>query len=379
MRILHLDPDDMDNPYSGGGPVRTYEIYRRLAARHEITVLTPTFEGSQPERIRDGIRYVRLGRKVGNHGSSHHLTFLAALPRAVRRFDYDLLVEDTMPPCSTTWTPWFARRSSPLISSVQWWHAYTYTQRLKLPFHWGQQRAVRSYDHFVVLTDQMRKTILAANPKANCRVIANGIDSDLFDQPIGIPGALGQGILYVGRIEIGAKGLDLLMAAVGSIAPERRPHLTIAGLGPSGEQRALDKLIDQHHLRGSVTQVGKVTAAERNRLLQACRFLVMPSRMETFGMTIAEANAAGRAALTFDIGPMNEVSSAAVPRVAAFDIAAYGRGIGRLMSMPDAELIDMGRACRAWARQYDWDKVAAAQEAFYGEVLRAHADRGTRA
>jgi phosphatidyl-myo-inositol alpha-mannosyltransferase len=80
MRILHIDPDDIDNPLSGGGPRRTYEIYRRLAARHEIVVLTPTFSGSTKEKVREGIRYLRLGRRIGDHGSSHHITFFLRYP-----------------------------------------------------------------------------------------------------------------------------------------------------------------------------------------------------------------------------------------------------------------------------------------------------------
>src|SRR5262245_24504969 len=102
MRILHIDPDDIDNPMGGGGPIRTFEICRRLAARHEITVLTPTFEGSTPELMREGVRYVRVGRKLGDHGSSHHITFFFALPAAIRRRQFDLLVEDFMPPLGPT-------------------------------------------------------------------------------------------------------------------------------------------------------------------------------------------------------------------------------------------------------------------------------------
>src|SRR5689334_17831136 len=132
MRILHLDPDDIDNPLSGGGPLRTYEIYRRLAKRHEITVLTPTFEGSTPEVVRDGIRYIRLGRKIRNHGSSHHITFFCGLPKAVRSFDYDLLVEDFMPPASTTLNPLFAK--APVVASVQWFFAEALSRQYKLPF-----------------------------------------------------------------------------------------------------------------------------------------------------------------------------------------------------------------------------------------------------
>lgn len=366
MRILHLDPDDVDNPLSGGGPVRTLEIYKRLARRHEITVLTPTFPGSTAETVRDGIRYLRLGRKIGDHGSSHHLTFLAALPAAVRRYDYELLVEDTMPPASATWTPLFRRSAVPLIASVQWWFAAYYTRRLKLPFHWGEQFGIRLYKHFVVLTEQMRRTIEGRHRGADCRVIPNGVDAGLFTLPLRV----GDSILYLGRLEIRAKGLDLLLTSLATLEPPRRPRLIVAGSGDG--QAELDHQITQLGLRPWITQVGKVDSVERARLLESCRFTVMPSRDETFGMTIAEANAAGKVALTFDAWPMNEVAAPDSPRATAFDPASYAHEIGRLMDLPDASLLALGDRCRAWARRFDWDVVATAQEQFYEEVHARH-------
>lgn len=370
MKILHLDPDDIGNPLSGGGPVRTLEIYRRLAARHDITVLTPTFPGSTPEMVRDGIRYLRLGRKIRNHGSSHHLTFLAALPAAVRRFDYDLLVEDTMPPCSATWTPLFRRGKAPLIASVQWWFAHHYTRRLKLPFHWGEHYGIRLYRNFVVLSEQMKATIGRRHPAADCRVIPNGVDSALFDLPIRI----GADILYIGRIEIWAKGLDLLLESLATIPESERPRLVIAGMG-NGQQQ-LDETIDRLKLAPWIRKVGKVDAKARAQLLQDCRFTVMPSRDETFGMTIAEANAAGKIALVFDAGPMNEVAAPECPRVPPFDALAYGQEIRRLMALSPAALAGAGERCRMWARKYDWDHVAAQQEAYYMEVVAKHRGLG---
>ena len=379
MKILHLDPDDLDNPLSGGGPVRTFEIYRRLARRHDVTVLTPTFPGSEPECVRDGVRYVRLGRRIGDHGSSHHLTFLAALPAAVRRFEYDLLVEDTMPPCSTTWTPFFARRSAPLVASVQWWMAEIYTERLKLPFHWGQSVGLRLYRHFIALTEQMRGTILAGQPRARIEVIPNGVDADLFHQPIVRDDeGLGRGILYIGRIDYHNKGLDLLLEALARLPAGRRPHLTMAGHGNATESALLDAQIERLGLRDGITLLGKVDAATRARLLRECRFTVMPSRLDTFGMTIAEANAAGRIALVFDKWPMNEVSAPRVERVPAFDVAAYAAAIDRLTAMPDLVLIRLGEHCRNWARRYDWDVVASAQESFYLDAMYWHRRGETR-
>lgn len=362
MRILHLDPDDIDNPLSGGGPRRTLEIYRRLARRHEITVLTPTFEGSTAEKHRDGIRYLRLGRKLGDHGSSHHITFLASLPRAVRRFDADLLVEDFMPPFSATWTPLFRRRGTPLIASVQWFFARSYTERLKLPFHWGEEYGVRLYKHFVVLTEAMKQQIESRHPRADCRIIGNGVDDALF----GVPARPGRGLLYLGRVEIMAKGLDLLLEAYARIPEAQREPLTIAGTLQDGA--ALEALLDRFGLRAWVRLTGPYDAAQRLQLLQSARLVLMPSRTETFGMTIAEANAAARPVLIWDLAPMNEVASASSLRVRPFDVEAYSAAIQQVLAMPDEELMQRGAAARQHATQWNWDAVAAAQESFYRDV-----------
>jgi len=372
MRILHLDPDDMDNPLAGGGPVRTFEICRRLARRHEVTVLTPTFPGSTPELVREGVRYVRLGRRVREHGSSMHITFALALPRAVRRFEHDLLVEDFMPPSSATWTPLFRRRDRPMVASVQWFFARRYTEWLKLPFHWGEEYGVRLYDHFVVLTEAMRERITSRSPSADCRVIPNGVDDALFGvDPVSV--AQGRGVLFLGRTEIDAKGIDLLLQALARLPEATRPPLTIAGTVQDGPR--LEALVDQLGLRAWVTLTGSYDAARRLQLLRDCRVVAMPSRHETFGMTLAEANAAGRLAVIWDRVPMNEVAAPACPRVAPYDVDAYAAALSTLLQASDVELDARGESARAWARQYDWDTVAAAQEAFYLDVAERFAAR----
>jgi len=371
MRILHLDPDDMGNPLSGGGPVRTYEIYKRLARRHEVTVLTPTFEGSTREMHRDGIRYLRLGRKIRDHGSSHHITYLMSLPGAVRRFDHDLLVEDFMPPASSTWTPWFRHRDRPLIASVQWFFARAYTEKLKLPFHWGEEYGVRMYDYFVVLTEAMRERIRGRHAGASCRVIANGVDEALF-QTAAVPG---RGILYLGRIEIAAKGIDLLLAAYARIPEAERQPLTLAGTVQ--EPAALQALIEKFELQRWVSVPGSYDPITRLRLLEGCRFVVMPSRTETFGMTIAEANAAARQTVIWDRAPMNEVASPSSPRVRAFDIDAYAAAMRELLAIPSPHLAQLGEDTRRHARRWDWNAAADAQESFYLEVMELQ-QRGRR-
>jgi glycosyltransferase involved in cell wall biosynthesis len=376
MRILHLDPDDMDNPLAGGGPVRTYEICRRLARRHEVTVLTPTFPGSTPEHERDGIRYLRLGRKVGDHGSSHHLTYLAALPRAVRRFPHDLLVEDFMPPCSVTWAPFFLPRPRARVASVQWFYARDYTAWLKLPFHWGEHVGLRMHRHFVVLSEQMQQLITRRRPGAVCRLLPNGVDPGLFE----IEPTVGRELLFLGRLDVETKGIDLLLQALAQVPEAVRPTLLLAGNNQF--PAVLAGWIERTGTGPWVRLLGPVDAAGRAEALRRCRAVVMPSRYETFGMVIAEAQAAAKVVVVWDSAPMNEVAGPACIRVPPHDVAAYAAAIGGLVALDDAALLERGLAARAHARRFDWDHIAAGQEAFYAEALeyrRGHADRSRRA
>ncbi|MDZ7813004.1 MAG: glycosyltransferase family 4 protein [Ideonella sp.] len=362
MRILHLDPDDVDNPVSGGGPIRTLQLYRRIAKHHEVTVLTPTFAGSTPELVRDGIRYLRLGHKIRNHGSSHHITYLFKLPAAVRRIAHDLLVEDFMPPCGATHVPLFRRRNAPHIASLQWFSAWDYTRKLKLPFHWGQQVGLKLYDNFIVLTPSMQQTVQRWNPRARTAVIPNGVDDELFQVPI----EAGQGILFLGRVEIGTKGIDLLLESYARLPAERRPRLTIAGT--LQEPELLQACLQRWGLEGQVNLFGRYSPDQRRELLRSHRCLAMPSRIETFGMTIAEANAAGKPAVVWDQAPMNEVSSAACWRVRPYDIEAYSHALMQACAASDHELLCRGAQAREQARRFNWDTVAAAQMAVYEEL-----------
>lgn len=363
MKILHIDPDDMDNPLSGGGPVRTYEIYKRLAKRHQITVLTPTFPGSTPEKFRDGIRYLRLGRKIGDHGSSHHITFFFSFPGALKHHDYDLLVEDFMPPAAVTLSP-FYNRKKPLIASAQWFHTAMLEKQYKLPFRFLERQGIRFYKNFIVLTDRMRIEIGAMTKNANIEVIPNAVDENLFALDINV----GNYILYIGRIGFEDKGLDLLLRAYATIAEPERLPLLVAGDGFQWDR--FNSLVHSLGLANWITTLGKVGPVKRAELLSRCRFVCVPSRIETFGMVILEACASGKPAVLFDRWPMNEVAHpTACEKAEPFDVNSYADAMRRLLRA-DADVIkEKGRLCRKWAERYSWDAIARQQENFYQTVV----------
>ena len=366
MRILHIDPDDIDNPMSGGGPVRTYEIYRRLAKRHEVTVLTPTFDGSTSEKIRDNVRYVRLGKKIRHHASSHHITFFLSLPSAVRRFPHDLLVEDFMPPASATFTPLFAPK--PVIASVQWFFARMLADRYHLPFHLWEHHGLRLYKNFIVQTRAMEATIRKVRPNADIRLIAPGSDDSLFSI---VPNYDSNFVLYMGRIDLAQKGVDLLLQAWARIPAGERLRLVLAGHAEPAVLVEAQALVAQLGLADCVQFVGKKTGAEREALFRDARFVCVPSRDETFGMVILEACAAAKAVVLFDVAPMNEV---AAPHhcevIPPFNVDIYADRAATLSRLHRDELRARGTACRQWAERFSWDAVAHGQEQFYNEVLQ---------
>ena len=70
LKICHLIYDDIANPWlGGGGAVRAMEIYRRLAERHEITLICGLFPGADLEAEIDGIRILRVG-SAASYGRS---------------------------------------------------------------------------------------------------------------------------------------------------------------------------------------------------------------------------------------------------------------------------------------------------------------------
>lgn len=363
MKILHIDPDDIDNPLSGGGPVRTYEIYKRLAKRHEITVLTPTFPGSTPELVRDGIRYIRLGRKIRNHGSSHHITFFFSFPQALKNYDYDLLVEDSMPPACVTLSPFFNRKK-PLIASMQWFHTRVLCKQYKLPFWLVEKYGIKLYKNFIVLTDAMQTQIGSMNKHANIEVIPNAVDQRLY----GVDTGFGDYILYIGRISMEDKGLDLMLKAYALIPESERLPLVIAGDGFQWDE--FNRLAQSLNLSHWIKPVGKVDAVRRAELFANCRFACAPSRVETFCMVILEACAAAKPVALFDTWPMNEVAHpTACEKAPPFDIKAYASAMRRLLTDDDNQMLARGRDCRQWALRYNWDAIALQQEQFYESVV----------
>jgi glycosyltransferase involved in cell wall biosynthesis/O-antigen/teichoic acid export membrane protein len=357
LRILHLGFEDWRKPGSGGGAVRTREVDERLAQRHQVTVLVSRYRGAR-ERVENGVRWVPIGLPLGYWGGI--LSYFAALPFAARRHRADLVVEDFAAPIGSLLPQLWTRR--PLVAVVQWLNAEEKARQYHLPFHLVQRRGVRRHHHFVAMSEDLADRLRSGNPAADVTVVPNGVPRGAFD----VRAERGNDVVFLGRLEIAQKGLDLLLDAVAAVPDELPGRLVLAGDGP--DRRALEVRAQRLGIADRVVFAGRVEGADKLALLAGARLVAMPSRFETFGIVAAEALACGTPVVAFEIPSLREVVAPGTGvLVPAFDVAAFGRALVELAR--DRERVEaMGRQGRAHARRYDWDDVAAQQEAVYLRV-----------
>lgn len=369
LRIVHADTDDLENPLRGGQPVRTFSVNTRLAARHDVTVLTSTYKAARRRVERQGVKYRRLGFRFPGLGLSPHLSFLASLGPAVARLPHDLVVEEFTPPVGFNGLPWWTK--APVILVVQWYFFEQWEHRYRLPFsRWMKQVAkANRYRHVVVQSEAMRRELEPVLPRAIFRKIASGVEESAF-----LPGPQkGEYVLFLGRIDVEHKGLDLLIEAWSHVCGPRKIPLVIAGEGPA--RRELEQQVARDNLQAHVRFIGRIEGAAKTALLARSRLVVMPSRYETFGIAGLEAMAAAKPVVCFDIPHLNEIAMPPwadyAPR---FDPVGLGHAVSNLWIRPE-RCVEMGALARAHAQTFHWDQIARQQENFYLEIYESRHEK----
>jgi glycogen(starch) synthase len=356
MNILHLGFEDPRQPGAGGGSWRAHNINRRLANRHQITVLAHRYPGAQAGRY-DGVLYVPVGIGTGRMAA---LTYWTAVERYARRMSYDVLIEEFGPPVGSGFAPLFAR--APVIGSVQWLFADAMQHKYHLPFLAVQQRALHLYRDLITMTAEMADKLGAEIPGLLTHHVPNGLNDEDF-----VPHENDSGdIVLLGRLDVQQKGLDLALQAVAAL-PNAPGRLLIAGDGP--DRPLVERQIAALGLQSRVMLIGRVEGDAKRELLRRARVLLMPSRHETFGIVALEAFAAGCPVVAFDIPGLREVAVGPAARlVKPYDLPALATAL-REWWFDDGAARAAGSHGPTIARRYSWDAIALRQEAVYREVV----------
>lgn len=366
MKIVHADSDDMGNPLRGGQPVRTFEVNSRLAKQHQITVFTASYKDSRPAVVRNNIDYKRLGLTVPFWGLSSHLSYLSRLNAAVRNTPHDLVVEEFTPPfgfCNLQ-----QATQQPVVSLVQWFFFDDWQKRYKLPFEKiMRKRAVQLPErHLIVQTNKMGEYFKGLLPTANIVKVPCGIGEEAFDEDNNV---IGNYALFLGRLDTQHKGLDDLFQAW-SMLVQQGIHIPLWIVGAGKDEYNLKRLSIGLGIEQQVVFKGRLEGEAKKTALKHCRFLVMPSRQETFGLTALEAMAVKKAVIAYDIDHLNELLrpnwSSNVP---LGDVNGLAKTIADFWKNPEM-CMALGANAFLQAKQYLWDEIAIRQEQFYLEVAK---------
>lgn len=171
--------------------------------------------------------------------------------------------------------------------------------------HWIYRWVLKKADIITscsqALLDDAQKRVAGIEHKTV--VIHNGVALEEFNSPAPFEHHTPY-ILAVGNFYL-YKGFDLLIMAFSHISDKYDVDLVIAG---DGVQR--NNLEELTELLGLEERVRFFGAAEKDKvasLLKGCEFLVLPSRVEPFGIVMLEAMVARKAVIAYNVDGVPEV------------------------------------------------------------------------
>mgnify|MGYP000913844262 FL=1 len=239
------------------------------------------------------------------------------------------------------------------------------TRKYWLPFVTIERLGLRAYRHAIVLSTHLRAVVTRANPRLRTVVIPNGVSPDLIGLPVRRDE---RHLLFLGRIDIEQKGLDLWIEALASIAKRLVAPVLIAGAGPVHQEKQLRRRIASLGLSDKVRLLGKVDDRAKSELLRQSFLMVMPSRYEASPLVLIEAFCHAVPVVLFDIPELQDIPGDCCVKVRAFDPRAFGEAVLGLLA-DSGRRGALGRVAKVFARRFSWDDLARQYAAFFEEML----------
>ena len=361
MKILHCIYDHTCNPWvGGGGAVRVREIYRRLAAGHEITVLSGRYPGAAGYS-ESGFNYEFLGTDKNSYLLSTFCYAVQAAGYVKANADrYDVIVEDFAP-----YNPLFSflRHENAVVQL----HQREGIRHLKkyafagLPFLLIEKYYPGFFKNAVTISEMSREKY---GLKGKAAVIPNGFDGALLD----IESEEGDYVLFLGRLHIGQKGLDILSRAL----EHTGCRLIIAGGGK--DEAKVRELFRGGVQSGRVEFAGFVDGKEKTSLLGKCLFMTAPSRYEGQPLTLIEAAACAKPVIVSDIPELRYAVDAGFGlSFKAGDAKNLAEKMDLLLRDPSLRR-EMGIKGRSYASNFTWDRIAVDFETFLLGVTEGNSE-----
>lgn len=175
-------------------------------------------------------------------------------------------------------------------------------------------------------------------------------------------------VLFLARLHE-VKGLDLLADAFAQILADL-PTYRLVVVGPDfGAREGLVEQVRRLGIADRVHLVGPLYGKEKVAAYAGSACFCLPSKHESFGMSVAEAMACGVAVVITEQCHFPDVGEVGAGRVVLREVGAIATGLREVLSNPrGAE--EMGRAGKALIEgKYTWERVARASVGMYESAV----------
>lgn len=353
IKILHLDYDDLENSFGPGGQaVITQKLYSLNKDDFEVTILTGNYPGAKNNITIANCTFKRIG--IGNMGPKISLlSFWALIPFAILTMQkkFDVIVECFTAPFSASFG--FLTAKKPYLIIPTFLGAKALSKKYNLPFYLIESLGLKMNKNFLVATKQIANYVKKSNPKANINILAYGYDKKLQS----LPAKEKNYALFLGRIDIYNKGLDILLKGwVEVIKKYPDLNLYIAGKGKENDEKQFKNLIKRYNLSKNVLLQGKVDGEKKEKLLSECLFAIVPSRFETFCISALETLAVGKPLVKSGIEELSWIPTNAAITYNTNNPEALRNACFEVIENKKKR-IKMGKTAKEFAKLYTWDAI----------------------
>lgn len=349
-RIIISSYDDLKNPvYSGGGAVSVHEVAKRLAKNNSVIVLTGTYTNAKNQVI-DSVRYVRTGSDMFGHKIGQLLFQLALVKHALSR-SCDYWIESSTPPFTFSLLPLFVKK--PVVSWVNMLCSFDMQRKYKLNFGNIERLLAKKYRYFIVPTGWVQKEILKMNSQALVAKIPHGYEHHAVLSNHQLKKYTGEYILFIGRIEVNQKGLDLLIKALS--LTKSGITLVIAGSGSDSEERKMKLLVAKYDGNNRVVFAGRVKGQKKALLFKHATAVIIPSRYETFGIVALEAIGFQKPVICFNIPQLAWIPKQFAYKVMPFSTNSLAKAIDDVAK--GKNLVFSKAMTQQFLKNFNWSSI----------------------
>ncbi len=219
--------------------------------------------------------------------------------------------------------------------------------------------AARRAARVFTVSDFTAREIATRLDVPNACVIGNGGDHFL---PLPRAPKATAMLVAIGHLEP-RKNLDVVIAALAR--EPSLPELALHGAAKPKELERLQALAEKLGVGARVHFRGAFDDADLPRILSECAAVVIPSRLEGFGIGVIEAQIARSPLAIADAGALPEVAGPETPCFWPDDVGACVAAIRRALAASHVEL----ESAAEHARHFTWDRAASSWAKAWRELV----------